>query len=288
MPDHYATLEIQPTATQEQITEGYHRMAMIHHPDRNRNDTTGATSRFQQIQKAYELLSNPLERCRYDMERHAESSTGDQFSLFRDLADFIGVPWPQREGFYESLFRALGEEEEEARQKAREQLAREEEERRAKRREAREQRRREEQIREREQKERYEREEKERRAAERAREAEIEKARELVIEGEARKQHARWQLARATTQEAKRSTCWHSSSCVKTQHRKKFKCEACGARRGITAFECPHCGSNICQLCFAKSAEKRAHDEESEPTKPKPTKSKSAKPKPANTDDRDT
>ncbi|KAI0422996.1 DnaJ domain-containing protein [Xylaria grammica] len=66
MPGHYAVLGISRTATPEEIHTAYRRLAMIHHPDRNPNDTVGATARFQKIQQAYEVLSNSFERRRYD------------------------------------------------------------------------------------------------------------------------------------------------------------------------------------------------------------------------------
>ncbi|RWA12023.1 hypothetical protein EKO27_g3061 [Xylaria grammica] len=66
MSGHYAVLGIPQTATPEEIHTAYRRLAMIHHPDRNPNDTVGATARFQKIQQAYEVLSNSFERRRYD------------------------------------------------------------------------------------------------------------------------------------------------------------------------------------------------------------------------------
>ncbi|KAB2573312.1 Chaperone protein DnaJ [Lasiodiplodia theobromae] len=48
-PDHYATLGIPPTASLPDIRRAYHAQALLHHPDRNRDQTAVATERFQQV-----------------------------------------------------------------------------------------------------------------------------------------------------------------------------------------------------------------------------------------------
>ncbi|KAF4541519.1 DNAJ domain protein Psi [Lasiodiplodia theobromae] len=48
-PDHYATLGIPPTASLPNIRRAYHAQALLHHPDRNRDQTAVATERFQQV-----------------------------------------------------------------------------------------------------------------------------------------------------------------------------------------------------------------------------------------------
>lgn len=49
MPDHYATLGIQETATKTEIITVYRQLARIHHPDKNPEDTINATRRFQEV-----------------------------------------------------------------------------------------------------------------------------------------------------------------------------------------------------------------------------------------------
>lgn len=49
MSDHYAVLEIQQSATGPDITAAYRRLAMMHHPDRNPNNTAESTERFQKV-----------------------------------------------------------------------------------------------------------------------------------------------------------------------------------------------------------------------------------------------
>lgn len=61
MTDHYTTLGVAKTATADDIKRAYRRLASQHHPDRG-----GDTQRFQEIQAAYDVLSDPGRRAEYD------------------------------------------------------------------------------------------------------------------------------------------------------------------------------------------------------------------------------
>ena len=62
MKDFYLILQVNPTATSEQIHSAYRRRALELHPD-----TSGADSEpFIELQKAYSVLSNPAQRAAYD------------------------------------------------------------------------------------------------------------------------------------------------------------------------------------------------------------------------------
>jgi hypothetical protein len=60
----YNILGISPTATSEEIKKAYRSLAMRHHPDRSMHPN--AESRFNAIQAAYELLSDPQKRTAYN------------------------------------------------------------------------------------------------------------------------------------------------------------------------------------------------------------------------------
>jgi hypothetical protein len=62
--DLYAVLGVRRDANADTIRRAYYRKAMYTHPDRAGSDATGA---FQQVQKAYEVLSDPVKRRAYDM-----------------------------------------------------------------------------------------------------------------------------------------------------------------------------------------------------------------------------
>ncbi len=65
MQDYYQILGISPDATSGQIKVAYRRLALKYHPDHNPNDLL-AEQKFVKIAEAYEVLSNPIKRSRYD------------------------------------------------------------------------------------------------------------------------------------------------------------------------------------------------------------------------------
>lgn len=64
MENLYNILGVAPTATTEEIKKAYRALAMRHHPDRSTHP--GAELRFNAIQKAYEMLSDPKRRDVYN------------------------------------------------------------------------------------------------------------------------------------------------------------------------------------------------------------------------------
>ncbi|KAL3088864.1 hypothetical protein niasHS_009156 [Heterodera schachtii] len=61
----YELLALPKTATDEDIKRAYRRMALKYHPDKNRNDPE-ASKKFQDINYANAVLSNPTKRQIYD------------------------------------------------------------------------------------------------------------------------------------------------------------------------------------------------------------------------------
>jgi curved DNA-binding protein len=62
--DFYEILDVPRTATQDEIQRAYRTMARQHHPDVNKDP--GAEDRFKEISEAYDVLSDPQTRRRYD------------------------------------------------------------------------------------------------------------------------------------------------------------------------------------------------------------------------------
>lgn len=67
--DFYEVLGVARAATPDELKKAYRRLAMEYHPDRNKSD--GAAEQFKEINRAYEVLSNPESRARYDRFGHA-------------------------------------------------------------------------------------------------------------------------------------------------------------------------------------------------------------------------
>ena len=62
--DFYQTLGVDRTATAEEIQRAYRKLARTYHPDVNKDPA--AERRFQDIAEAYDVLSDPETRRRYD------------------------------------------------------------------------------------------------------------------------------------------------------------------------------------------------------------------------------
>jgi len=59
--DHYATLGVAKNATPDEIKKAYRKLASQHHPDKG-----GDKTKFQQVQEAYSILSDPDKKATYD------------------------------------------------------------------------------------------------------------------------------------------------------------------------------------------------------------------------------
>jgi len=85
--DYYDILGVPRNAGPEEIKKAFRRLAMKHHPDRNKDP--GAEERFKEINEAYEVLADPQKRSAYDRFGHAgiDGPFGRGFDGF-DLGGF--------------------------------------------------------------------------------------------------------------------------------------------------------------------------------------------------------
>eukprot|EP01125_Pyxidicula_operculata_P020929 TRINITY_DN7877_c0_g1_i1.p1 TRINITY_DN7877_c0_g1~~TRINITY_DN7877_c0_g1_i1.p1 ORF type:complete len:550 (-),score=127.07 TRINITY_DN7877_c0_g1_i1:146-1795(-) len=63
--DYYELLGVKKTATDSEIKRAYHKLAVKYHPDKNKDE--GAEEMFIAINNAYQILSDPENRKKYDM-----------------------------------------------------------------------------------------------------------------------------------------------------------------------------------------------------------------------------
>ncbi len=85
--DYYATLEIPPECSADDVRRAYRRLALRYHPDRNQGDPA-STERFKEISEAYGVLIDPVKREQYDRARvpgSGETFRYTQEDILRDL-----------------------------------------------------------------------------------------------------------------------------------------------------------------------------------------------------------
>ena len=85
--DYYKILGVEKSATKEEISKAFRKLALKYHPDKNPNDKA-AEEKFKEITEAHEVLSDPEKRKKYDA---------------------LGANWNPGHGLHES--RPMGEEE---------------------------------------------------------------------------------------------------------------------------------------------------------------------------------
>lgn len=68
--DYYEVLGVSKTASADEIKKAYRRLAMKHHPDRNKDDSEASETRFKEAKEAYEVLKDDQKRGAYDQFGH--------------------------------------------------------------------------------------------------------------------------------------------------------------------------------------------------------------------------
>src|ERR671930_737733 len=82
----YESLGVSKNASQDEIKKAYRRLVRQYHPDKNPGDAE-AESRFKEVQTAYDVLSDPDKRKRYDVMGSANGRPGPGPTSF-DFGDF--------------------------------------------------------------------------------------------------------------------------------------------------------------------------------------------------------
>ncbi len=95
--DFYEVLGIAKNASEAEIKKAYRKMALKYHPDKNPGDKE-AEEKFKEAAEAYEVLSDPNKKARYDQYGHAGLGGGGGFGgggmnmddIFSQFGDIFG------------------------------------------------------------------------------------------------------------------------------------------------------------------------------------------------------
>jgi molecular chaperone DnaJ len=68
--DYYEVLGVSKSADASELKKAYRKLAVQYHPDRNPDDKS-AENKFKEAAEAYEVLSDPDKKARYDRYGHA-------------------------------------------------------------------------------------------------------------------------------------------------------------------------------------------------------------------------
>lgn len=115
MIDYYQILGVDKSASDEDIKKAYRKLARKLHPDLNPNDKD-AKQKFQQINEANEVLSDPEKRKKYDKygsewrnaEQFEQQRQSRQQGQYSNESDYFGDAGGDYSSFFESMFGAGG------------------------------------------------------------------------------------------------------------------------------------------------------------------------------------
>lgn len=88
--DYYKILGVDPNASYDDIKQAYRKLAIKYHPDKNPDDKE-SEAKFKEINEAYEVLSSPEKRKKYDMYyKHFSNYNdlnfiNDVYNIFNDF-----------------------------------------------------------------------------------------------------------------------------------------------------------------------------------------------------------
>jgi molecular chaperone DnaJ len=88
--DYYEVLGVGRSASEKELASAYRKLAVKHHPDKNPGDED-AIRQFKEAAEAFEVLSDPEKRARYDRYGHAGVDSPGAGPHFNDVNDIFAA-----------------------------------------------------------------------------------------------------------------------------------------------------------------------------------------------------
>lgn len=105
--DYYQVLNVAPNSSPEEIKKAFRKLALKYHPDKNPGNKQ-AESLFKEINEAYDVLSDPEKRQKYDQFGHSPFGFGGAASGFRNSSN---ASWSEdkQDSFQDMFQEAFGD-----------------------------------------------------------------------------------------------------------------------------------------------------------------------------------
>jgi DnaJ-domain-containing protein 1 len=104
--DYFKILDLNESATHQDINTAYKKLAVRWHPEKHPNDRLNAQNRFNQINEAYLVLSDPAQKHHYDIMKRRQFTMSDAEKIFEKFFEEFGIKEEKEKEFFSKNYPA--------------------------------------------------------------------------------------------------------------------------------------------------------------------------------------